>query len=281
MLNSYDSVFNFETLIIQGAILLACCYGIVKPIFVISVGYGLAILVFGAILVWFLLRAAFAKGLSSTLVALLIQSIVLGAYGLRLAYFIHQRNKRESYMSSRKGSFSKPVSYALTIPLWILVAFLYLCYGLPVLIGYRAFQNGYQCNVAFHVAGIVIMVAGLIIESLSDYLKNKSKLENPNRFCDIGIYRYCRMPNYFGEMLFWTGCTFSCLKDDMSWLQAGFCVFGIVCAYYIMLHSASALDKSQFDRYHNDEEYMKYRCEVPVLIPFTQWYSMIKVDKTD
>ena len=122
MLNSYDSVFNFETLIIQGAILLACCYGIVRPIFVISVDYGLAILVFGAILVWFLLRAAFEKGLSSTLVALLIQSIVLGAYGLRLAYFIHQRNKRESYMSSRKGSFSKPVSYALTIPLWILVA---------------------------------------------------------------------------------------------------------------------------------------------------------------
>ena len=219
--------------------------------------------------------------MSHAVAVLIAESLLLLAYGFRLASFIGNRNKKDSYIKNRQGAFNKPMSLLLTIPLWIVVSFLYLCYGLPALIGYRALVNGYRFNVVLHLVGTLVMLFGLVIESVADSQKSQSKLEKPNRFCDCGLYRYCRMPNYFGELVYWTGCVLSCIGDEMSALQIGFCLFGIVCAYYIMLHSATALDKRQFDNYHSDSEYMKYRCEVPVLFPFSHWYSMIKVDKMD
>ena len=281
MLNSYTSVVNLETIVIQVLILLVSSYGIIKPIFVIAQGYGLSIFVFGSTLIILLLRYAITNRMSFPVIVLMAQSFMLVAYGFRLAYYIGMRNKKDAYIKNRQGSFNKPVSFLLTIPLWVLVSFLYLCYGLPVLIGYRALIGGYRLNSVLHLVGTLIMLAGLVIEAVADSQKSQSKLEKPNRFCDCGVYHYCRMPNYFGELIFWTGCSLSCIGDEMSAIQIGFCLFGIVCAYYIMLHSASSLDKSQFERYHGDSEYMKYRCEVPVLFPFTHWYSMFKVEKMD
>ena len=281
MLNSYSSVVNLETIVIQVLILFVSSYGIIKPNFVIAQGYGLSIVVFGATLIALLLCYAFTKGMSHAVTVLIAESLLLLAYGFRLASFIGNRNKKDSYIKNRQGAFNKPMSLLVTIPLWTVVSFLYLCYGLPALIGYRALVNGYRFNVVLHLVGTLVMLFGLVIESVADSQKSQSKLEKPNRFCDCGLYRYCRMPNYFGELVYWTGCVLSCIGDEMSALQIGFCLFGIVCAYYIMLHSATALDKRQFDNYHSDSEYMKYRCEVPVLFPFSHWYSMIKVDKMD
>ena len=236
---------------------------------------------FGATLIALLLRYAFTKGMSHAVTVLIAESLLLLAYGFRLASFIGNRNKKDSYIKNRQGAFNKPMSLLLTIPLWIVVSFLYLCYGLPALIGYRALVNGYRFNVVLHLVGTLVMLFGLVIESVADSQKSQSKLEKPSRFCDCGLYRYCRMPNYFGELLHWTGCTLSCIGDDMSILQLGLCLFGIICSYNLMLSAAKRLDKSQFDRYHGDVQYMQYRKEVPVLFPFTRWYSMIDVEKAE
>lgn len=281
MLNSYSSVVNLETIVIQVLILFVSSYGIIKPNFVVSQGYGLSIVVFGATLIALLLCYAFTKGMSHAVTVLIAESLLLLAYGFRLASFIGNRNKKDSYIKNRQGAFNKPMSLLVTIPLWIVVSFLYLCYGLPALIGYRALVNGYRFNVVLHLVGTLVMLFGLVIESVADSQKSQSKLEKPNRFCDCGLYRYCRMPNYFGELLHWTGCTLSCIGDDMSILQLGLCLFGIICSYNLMLSAAKRLDKSQFDRYHGDPQYMQYRKEVPVLFPFTRWYSMIDVEKAE
>lgn len=281
MLPSIASVFNTETLAIYGLILLASCYGVIKPMYIITQGYGFSMSIVGASVALLLSRYVNLNGFSFSTAVLFQQSIVLVAYGLRLASFLWERRKKESFTRNQHGSFGSRVGFAYMISLLLMVTFLYFCYGLPVLVGYRALVNGYHFSSVVHLVGTLIMVVGLLTESTADSQKSRSKLEKPDRFCDTGIYRYCRMPNYFGELVYWTGCVLSCIGDEMSALQIGFCLFGIVCAYYIMLHSATALDKRQFDNYHSDSEYMKYRCEVPVLFPFTHWYSMIKVEKMD
>jgi len=35
--------------------------------------------------------------------------------------------------------------------------------------------------------------------------KSAFKARQPDRFCDVGLYRFVRCPNHLGEMLFWTG----------------------------------------------------------------------------
>ena len=87
MLNSYSSVVNLETIVIQVLILFVSSYGIIKPNYVIAQGYGLSIVVFGATLIALLLRYAFTKGMSHAVTVLIAESLLLLAYGFRLASF--------------------------------------------------------------------------------------------------------------------------------------------------------------------------------------------------
>ena len=48
MLPSIASVFNTETLSIYGLILLASCYGVIKPMYIITQGYGFSMSIVGA-----------------------------------------------------------------------------------------------------------------------------------------------------------------------------------------------------------------------------------------
>lgn len=53
--------------------------------------------------------------------------------------------------------------------------------------------------------GLVIFGIGLVIESLADHQKYTFKQKHPHQFIRTGLWRYSRHPNYFGEMLVWTG----------------------------------------------------------------------------
>jgi len=57
------------------------------------------------------------------------------------------------------------------------------------------------------VIGFAICAASVLIQAVSDFqmdLFKKSK-PLPGEFIDRGLWRYCRHPNYFAEVLFWWG----------------------------------------------------------------------------
>lgn len=61
---------------------------------------------------------------------------------------------------------------------------------------------------AFDYVGMGVAAAGLLIESTADAQLTRH-IANPDpekgKFCQTGLWRYSRHPNYFGEVVVWWG----------------------------------------------------------------------------
>ena len=57
------------------------------------------------------------------------------------------------------------------------------------------------------IIGVLIWIIGFVIEVLSDRQKSefKNNKSNAGQFIQSGLWKYSRHPNYFGEILIWTG----------------------------------------------------------------------------
>lgn len=126
------------------------------------------------------------------------------------------------------------------------------------------------------VIGAAIMAMGILLESAADMQKSAAKKKNPNRFCDSGLYKIVRCPNYLGEVLFWTGVFVSGINIYASVWQWIATAFGYVCIVYIMFGGARRLELRQNRNYGEDPEYQAYVKKTPILIPWVPLYSVAK-----
>jgi steroid 5-alpha reductase family enzyme len=57
------------------------------------------------------------------------------------------------------------------------------------------------------MAGIVLAVIGILVESLADWQLSRFRADpsSRERIMDQGLWRYSRHPNYFGDALTWWG----------------------------------------------------------------------------
>lgn len=259
-------IFTKEILIILIAVLLVCTIGFKKYVWFISLGYGFSITTIGVMMLILF---------KDKNIALILSSIIFIIYGLRLGGFLAYRElKSTTYNRKMKNEISdgSHMTIPLKIMLWISCALLYILMTSPVI--YR-FVNNDKLNTVFLV-GMIITITGIIIESLSDYQKNKSKKKNPNRFCDTGLFKIVRCPNYLGELIIWLGVFisgFSTLQGIGQWLIAIIGFLGIV---YIMFSGARRLELRQDRIYKNDKDYQKYIKATPILIPLVPLYSVKK-----
>ena len=89
--------------------------------------------------------------------------------------------------------------------------------ALPVLI--IASNNSPQFSL-FEVAGLVIWVLAFAMETVADmqklaFLQKMKKQGKQRQVCDVGLWRYCRHPNYFAEWMVWNGLVVAAIP---SWL---------------------------------------------------------------
>ena len=66
--------------------------------------------------------------------------------------------------------------------------------------------SGVVMNSIFFI-GLLIFILGLSIEIIADYQKTvfRRNIENKDKFITTGLWSLSRHPNYFGEILLWTG----------------------------------------------------------------------------
>ena len=126
------------------------------------------------------------------------------------------------------------------------------------------------------VIGIVISVCGLLLETEADRQKSAQKKENPNMVATKGLYKIVRCPNYFGEIVFWTGvliADLTALKTAGQWIVA---VFAWIAIVYIMFNGAQRLEKRQNARYGEDPAYKDYVGKTPIILPGLPIYHLNK-----
>jgi steroid 5-alpha reductase family enzyme len=73
---------------------------------------------------------------------------------------------------------------------------------------------------AFELLGLLIWLLAFAMESVADlqkgrFLREMKRTGQKNQVCDVGLWRYCRHPNYFSEWMVWNGLVIAALP---SWL---------------------------------------------------------------
>lgn len=259
----------FWVLVIVSALL--CGIGFYRFVWFMSVGYGLAVAGCGAAL----LIASLAQGTIG--IPYILLCICLIVYGCRLGLFLLIRETKNKAYRKNLDAQTKPVPIFVKVCMWIMMAFLYPCQVSPVL--YRL-ANG-EVTLGGDIltwVGVVIMLAGVLLEAEADRQKSAAKAKNPGSPAMDGLYKLCRCPNYLGEILFWTGCLVSGLNVISGW-QWLIALIGYICIVYIMFSGAKRLEKRQNKNYGNQPEYRAYADSTPILIPFVPLYHLAKAEE--
>ena len=239
--------------------------GFKKYVWFISIGYGLAVAAIGV--------ALLIAGRDQLTAGTTCACILLTVYGLRLGGYLAFRELRSSSYNSKMKTEIKSgdgMSMVAKCAIWVSAALLYVCETSPVIF---RFVNGSGTD-ALLVVGIVISAVGLIVETVADLQKNAAKKVNPRRFVDTGLFRMVRCPNYFGEMLFWTGVFvggITIYAGPLQWIAALLGYLGII---YVMFGGARRLEIRQNRTYGKDPEYQRYVRTTPIMIPLVPIYSV-------
>lgn len=253
-------------LIILLLALIASSCGFRKYVWFISIGYGAAIALIGAGLL-FIFRHSLALGNT-------LECVLLIAYGCRLAGYLIYRDIKTAYNRRMKGEVKTNSDIPLggKIGIWISASILYTLQTSPVTFRLMAHKG----SDIFCIIGIVISALGLIWETTADLQKNNAKKKNPGQFVSTGLYRIVRCPNYLGEMIFWTGMFVSGLNIYHNALKWCCALLGFIGIVYVMFSGARRLEIRQDKNYGSNPDYQKYKTSTPIMIPFVPLYSVKK-----
>ena len=205
---------------------------------------------------------------------------VLFVYGIRLAMYLLLREKRSAtykhILYQPENTTKKPVFVMFMI--WISCALLYVGQISPATFYLYNSASGLEVNPVWAWAGAVVATLGVVIEMVADAQKSAAKKVNARRYVDTGLYRFVRCPNYFGEILMWTGSFLICFGSCCTagqWVIAALGYIGIV---YVMFSGARRIEIRQNDTYGSDPKFQEYIRKTPLIIPFVPIYSVVKYD---
>ena len=251
-----------------------CAIGFYKFVYFLSIGYGFAVAGGGIAILIMALVAPTEAPIWITI----IQAALFIVYGARLSGFLLVREikniafkKTEIYKETlTKGDKKMPIFVLATI--WVFVSILYTAQVSPMFFRYA---NGSTEWIA-PVIGFVVSIGGIVLEAVADKQKSEQKKENPTFVATKGLYKIVRCPNYFGEILFWTGVTVSaldCLQGVGQWITV---IIAYILIVFIMFNGAQRLEKRQMARYGDNAEYKAYADKTPIIIPLLPIYHLNK-----
>lgn len=250
--------------------LLVCLCGFKKYVYFMSIGYGFSVAIIGAAMIVMSLIGIYPAGLAHY-----VQFALFIVYGFRLSGFLLIREiKNASYRKTLAEATGDEIPVFVKFFMWLTMGVLYVAQTSGV--AFRLF-NGCEAS-ALQWVGIAISIGGIVLETIADQQKSAQKAKRPDMVATEQLYKIVRCPNYFGEILFWTGVTVSsldCLQGIGQWIAV---IIAYILIVFIMFNGAQRLEKRQMGRYGSNPEYKAYADKTPIIIPFLPVYHLNKQD---
>jgi steroid 5-alpha reductase family enzyme len=140
-----------------------------------------------------------------------------------------------------------------------------------------ASQNGVLQN-GFFYGGLLVFSIGFSIEISADWQKSnfRKNPENKELFITSGLWQYARHPNYFGEIVLWTGISLMSFSSLNNWQYVT--LISPLFTYFLLVYISGVriLEASGREKWGHLESYQQYIRSTPCLIPFSK---LIKTKK--
>ena len=121
----------------------------------------------------------------------------------------------------------------------------------------------------FLAAGMLLWAAGFAFEVIADAQKRHFRADpaNAGRFIHTGLWAWCRHPNYFGEVLLWTGIAVAAWPALSGWAHLTLMSPVFVWLLLTRMSGMPLLEASAERRWGGDPRYRAYRSRTPALFP--------------
>ncbi|MFC2079384.1 DUF1295 domain-containing protein [Candidatus Bipolaricaulota bacterium] len=122
----------------------------------------------------------------------------------------------------------------------------------------------------FAWVGLALWLVGFGIEALADVQKSRfrSDLDNKGNFIQTGLWSWSRHPNYFGEILLWTGVAVIALPVLRHWQWVSIISPVFVTLLLTRISGVPMLERRADEKWGGQEAYEVYKKRTSILIPW-------------
>jgi steroid 5-alpha reductase family enzyme len=118
--------------------------------------------------------------------------------------------------------------------------------------------------------GLVVQIAGLVLESIADLQKNGFKARHRHYWCNVGVWNWSTHPNYLGEGLFWWGTYLS--HGFSSLLHSLMATVGLVFLTAVLKGSTRSLSHKQREKYGDRPDFCEFQRTHSIWGPKRWWW---------
>ncbi|KAI8821730.1 uncharacterized protein EV422DRAFT_429754 [Fimicolochytrium jonesii] len=146
------------------------------------------------------------------------------------------------------------------IIVWAMQAVWVYLTALPVFIVLGTPAADQPAFAALDGVGTVVYAYGLGVEITADVQKQLFKLRHPKEFVRVGIWRWSRYANYYGECVLWAGVFLLCVRGFVEqWMWVGVIGPVFVVALVVGVSGVRLSEKGAEERYGGRADYQEYK----------------------
>lgn len=195
----------------------------------------------------------------------IVLTCLVVTWGLRLSIFLLLRILEwgeDKRMDDRRGHVARFAVFWTVQGIWVWTV------SLPVTVVNGIVTRNPEIQMT-DMLGWTMWGIGFIIEAIGDQQKLRFK-RNPasaHRWCDVGVWKWTRHPNYFGEILLWNGIFVSTTSvlEGGQWGAIASPIF--ITLLLLFVSGIPLLEVSADEKHGGNPEYRAYKNRTSPLIP--------------
>jgi len=193
-----------------------------------------------------------------------LAAIMVTVWTLRLGIFLFRRINQAGQDDRFDAIKTNPLRFFIAWTLQGLWVLLTAACALAIITGGSATPIGMVGAI-----GILMWLIGFIIEMVADAQKSAFKRDpdNKGKFINVGLWSWSRHPNYFGEILLWTGMAVFALPVLSGWQWVTLVSPVFVAMLLIRVSGIPMLAAKGQKKWGDNADYQAYIANTSLLFP--------------